>query len=228
MQLSKISAALVAACAIAQPALATIAVTSPVASTDATGGKKLDIEWQDDGKSPLVNGKEWGRISIWLATGSVNTQFKLAQLASNLSPDTTYVSETIPASAGPNGKQYFLRFEGTRTDNKTGYPIMAFSARFQLDGMTGTFNSTITAANNGATDPITGAAGASTTSSTSSGMATSTRAATTSTGGASNSAAAAAASASTKSSGAAPAVGGVPLDWLALSGAVALGAAALL
>jgi Ser-Thr-rich glycosyl-phosphatidyl-inositol-anchored membrane family len=188
-------------------------------STTGSGGKKLDIEWQDDGKAPLVTGADWGRIDIFLATGSVNTQFKLAQLASNLSPSTSSYSATIPANAGPSGKQYFLRFEGSRTDNKTGYPIMAFSARFQLNGMSGSFNSSISAANQGATDPITGA--------TSAGMAMSTsRALTTSAPTFSTAGAAASASSATKSS---PAGRNVPMDAaLTLSGAIALGALALL
>ncbi len=185
-----------------------------------------------------MNGREWGRISIWLATGSTNTQYKLAQLAENLSPSMTSASAMIPANAGPNGKSYFLRFEGSRTDNKTGYPVMAFSARFQLSGMTGSFNSTIQATNSGADakDPTTGTTGTtgigaavvgasnSSSSSSSPSMTTTTRPLTSAT------AAAPAAAGTTIRPGASGAMANVQVNLAALAGAgvAALGAVVLL
>lgn len=126
-----------------RPRLYTDHVTafSSDSSTTGHGGKRLSVEWNDDGKSP--SRRDWGRVNIYLATGSRDVQYKLQTLDTNVSYDQGQARYSIDANAGPNGGYYFLRFEGTNTSAAGGIPPMAFSARFTLDQMSGNFNSTI-------------------------------------------------------------------------------------
>ncbi|PWN52503.1 hypothetical protein IE53DRAFT_373529 [Violaceomyces palustris] len=140
---SKLAAVLALALAAASPALSTLVATSPVASTTGRGGKKLDVEWKDDGTSPKIS-SDWGSVNIFLATGSHDVQFKLQELGTAVSPSKTSGSYTIDPSVGPDGGYYFIRFEGTNAA-ANGIPPMAFSARFTLKGMSGQFNSTVMA-----------------------------------------------------------------------------------
>ena len=117
-------------------------------STVGHGGKRLRVEWNDDGKAP--SRRDWGRVNIWLATGSRDVQYKLQPLATNISYNTDSADYNIDASVGPSGGYYFLRFEGTNASQTGGIPPMAFSARFNLDSMTGNFNSTVMAQLSGA------------------------------------------------------------------------------
>lgn len=136
-------------------------------STTAHGGKRLHVEWNDDGKAPTH--RDWGRVNIFLATGSRDVQFKLQTLATNVSYNQNSGDYTLNANAGPNGGYYFLRFEGTNTTTNP-IPAMSFSARFSLDDMSGNFNSTIMSTLQGAsgTAQLTAAAAAAATPSASS------------------------------------------------------------
>ncbi|SNX83014.1 uncharacterized protein MEPE_01720 [Melanopsichium pennsylvanicum] len=127
--------------AAADTVISTIVVTKPVASTTAHGGKRLSVEWKDDGDSPTR--RDWGRVNIYLATGSRDVQYKLDTIASNISYNANSANYTVDASVGPSGEYYFIRFEGTNSSQAGGNPPMAFSARFSLDQMSGSFNSTI-------------------------------------------------------------------------------------
>lgn len=134
-------------------------------STAGHGGKRLSVEWNDDGKAPTR--RDWGRVNIYLATGSRDVQYKLQTLASNVSYNLQQADYSIDASVGPSGGYYFIRFEGTNASQTGGIPPMAFSARFNLDQMSGTFNSTIMSQLSGAsgTGQLTAAAAAPSTSS---------------------------------------------------------------
>lgn len=151
-----------------QLASAAPSFTSPVASTSAQGGGKLKIRWMDDGKSPKYDASNWGNSTIYLAAGSQNTQYKLQTLASNVSPSRHGGSYTIDKTIGPSGKYYFIRMEGSQKDS-SGNPVMAFSARFQLSGMSGQFNSTMLAAATGAEGPSASTTGNSASSSSAAG-----------------------------------------------------------
>lgn len=133
---------LVALLASLQAAFAVPFFTNPIASTSATGGQKLRIKWKDNDKAPAYSAKAWGNSTVYLAAGSQNTQFKLQTLASNVSPSRHSGSYTVDKSIGPSGKYYFIRMEGSEKDS-AGNPVMAFSARFTLQGMSGKFNSTV-------------------------------------------------------------------------------------
>lgn len=152
-----------------QFAAAVPAFTSPVASTTGQGGQKLKLRWQDNNKSPKYDDKDWGNSTIFLAVGSQNTQFKLQTLASNVSPHRHGGSYTIDKSVGPSGKYYFIRMEGSEKDS-SGNPVMAFSARFELKGMSGQFNSTVLSAASGTDGPSSsGSSGSSASSSSAAG-----------------------------------------------------------
>lgn len=107
------------------------------------------MSWSDDGESPKLSKSGWGNIDVYLAAGSQNTQFKLQKLASNVKPKKHIGVYKIDKSIGPNGDYYFIRLEGSKKQSN-GYPVMSFSARFELKNMTGTFNSTVMAAAKGA------------------------------------------------------------------------------
>lgn len=132
------------ALALIQPALSVPAMTSPVASTVGHGGKTLSVKWADNGKTPKLN--KWEGVNIFLATGDVNTQYKLQELAANVSTSKKSGSYVVDASVGPDGGYYFIRMESVYVNKTTGYPYMAFSSKFTLQSMTGKFNSTVAAA----------------------------------------------------------------------------------
>lgn len=98
----KLSLVCLALLGLASPALSTVYITSPVATTSADGGKRLSIQWQDNGKSP--KNKAWGGYNIWLAAGSESAQFKLDQVASNLDTDKEKITYKVPKDIGPKGK----------------------------------------------------------------------------------------------------------------------------
>ncbi|PWN38251.1 uncharacterized protein FA14DRAFT_159903 [Meira miltonrushii] len=150
-----------------QLASASPAFTSPVASTSAEGGGKLQIKWMDDGKSPKYDAQNWGNSTLYLAAGSQNVQYKLQKLVSNLSSNRHGGSWTVDKTIGPSGKYYFIRMEGSKTDS-SGNPVMAFSARFELKGMSGQFNSTVMAAATGAEGPAASGSNSSSSASSSS------------------------------------------------------------
>ncbi|CAD6916359.1 unnamed protein product [Tilletia controversa] len=149
MQHLKLTLAAAVLALTAQSALANIVVHSPVAATKAKGGEALDVNWVDDGKVPTT--KQYGDINVFLCTGSSQVQYRLQELKGGVKNTKTSGSWKIDPTAGPNSDKYFIRFEGTNVAANGSAPL-AFSARFTLSGMTGTWNSTITNTNKGAAD----------------------------------------------------------------------------
>ncbi|KAG1886782.1 hypothetical protein F4604DRAFT_1675628 [Suillus subluteus] len=116
--------------ALAASALANVFITSPVGSTTFTAGQQATVSWQDDGTSPNLT--SFGPALIGIYTGNADQQV-----------DSTFSS--------------FVRFTSISLTDATNpqYPAEAFSAKFTMTGMTGTFNSTIQAEINGqSTAPI--------------------------------------------------------------------------
>jgi len=104
---------------------AAVYVTNPVASTVCTGGQSCEIDWVDDGQSPLLS--SIGECSV----GLYNGEMVLAQSLTSVDvSSTTSLSFTPNPSAGANGA-YYLVF----TSN--GIDYQAWSATFTLNGMTG-------------------------------------------------------------------------------------------
>ncbi|GJE86328.1 hypothetical protein PsYK624_024080 [Phanerochaete sordida] len=125
-------------------ALATISITQPIASTSWTAGQQQTIQWMDDGKTPSL--QQFGASKVSIYAGNVNQQTELQQIVPSVDVSTTgSIAFTPDATIGPNGDVYFIRFEslGLKDATNPQFPAEAFSAKFTLTGMSGTFNSTV-------------------------------------------------------------------------------------
>jgi len=137
--------------AVAPLAQATVFITNPIASSSLPAGQSVTITWQDDGSAPTL--ASFGPASIGLFAGSQQQQTLLQSIAENV--DVSKVSSqtwTPDATVGPNFDSYFIRFTSNSFQDPTQPQFMAeaFSAKFTLTGMTGTFNATVQAQISGA------------------------------------------------------------------------------
>ncbi|THG99479.1 hypothetical protein EW026_g2865 [Hermanssonia centrifuga] len=148
--------------AIVPSALAAISITAPVASTSWAAGQQQTLTWVDDGQSPSLANFSSSMVSIYAGNAIQQTQLQLIVPSVDVST-TGSISFTPDPSIGPNGNAYFIRFESLSLKDATNpqFPAEAFSAKFTLTGMTGTFNQTVQAEVDGAsTAPIGGATSA--------------------------------------------------------------------
>ncbi|KIM41567.1 hypothetical protein M413DRAFT_445540 [Hebeloma cylindrosporum] len=130
--------------AIASSAFATVFVTAPVASTTYSGGKPAVVTWQDSGSAPSL--KDFGPSKISIYVGNAQQQTSLQTLNESVDVSTTNsINFTPDASIGPNGNEYFIRFESLSLKDaaQPQFPALAFSAKFTLDSMTGVFSAAI-------------------------------------------------------------------------------------
>ncbi|KAG0706583.1 hypothetical protein DFH29DRAFT_133204 [Suillus ampliporus] len=217
--------------ALAASALANVFITNPVATTTFTAGQQATITWQDDGLTPSLT--SFGAALVGIYTGNANQQTLLQTLSSSVDVSTTSsVVFTPDGTIGPDGNEYFVRFTSIALKDATNsqFPAEAFSAKFTMAGMTGTFNSTIQAEINGqSTAPIGATATSSGAASTASGAAstasgTSATLKTTTTGSSTSTSSSKAASASATQTGAAGKVGVTGLTCLVGAAASFLGA----
>jgi len=155
--------------ALVAPALANIFITAPVASTSFTGGQQATITWQDDGLTPSLT--SFGPALVGIYVGNANQQTLLQTISASVDVSTTAsIVFTPDGTIGPDGSDYFIRFQSLSLKDATNaqYPAEAFSAKFTLTNMTGTFNSTVQAEINGqSTAPIGATASSSATGATS-------------------------------------------------------------
>jgi hypothetical protein len=146
--------------ALAASALANVFITSPVASTIFTAGQQATISWQDDGTSPNLT--SFGASLVGIYTGNANQQTLLQTVNTSVDVSTTSsIVFTPDGTIGPNSDEYFVRFTSLVLHDAANpqFPAEAFSAKFTMAGMTGTFNSTVQAEINGqSTAPIGGTA----------------------------------------------------------------------
>ncbi|KAG1814174.1 hypothetical protein EV424DRAFT_1414307 [Suillus variegatus] len=160
--------------ALAGSALANVFITSPVASTTFTAGQQATVNWQDDGLSPNLT--SFGASLIGIYTGNANQQTLLQTISSSVDVSTiSSVNFTPDGTIGPDSNEYFVRFTSINLKDATNsqFPAEAFSAKFTMTGMTGTFNATVQAEINGqSTAPIGATATATGTSSASGSMKT--------------------------------------------------------
>lgn len=159
---------------LAGSALANVFITSPVASTTFTAGQQAIVNWQDDGLSPNLT--SFGASLIGIYTGNANQQTLLQTISSSVDVSTTSsINFTPDGTIGPDSSEYFVRFTSINLKDATNsqFPAEAFSAKFTMTGMTGTFNTTVQDEINGqSTAPIGATATASGTSSASGSMKT--------------------------------------------------------
>jgi len=129
--------------ALAPLANANVFVTAPTASTSIPAGQNFTIKWQDDGNSPTS--QSFGAATVGLWVGSVNQQFLLQAIGDVDVSKETSIAWTPDASVGPDSNAYFIRFTSVnlKDANNSQYNAEAFSSKFSLTGMKGTFNSTI-------------------------------------------------------------------------------------
>lgn len=143
------------ALAFAPSALATLFMTSPIASTTCTAGQQCTIAWKDDGNAPPL--ATFGASSVGVYAGSQQQQTLLQSINTNVDVTTTSTIIFTPsASIGPNSGDYFIKFvslagtvPGAAAGSNT--PAEAFSAKFTLASMTGQFNASVQSQINGAT-----------------------------------------------------------------------------
>ncbi|KAI0753338.1 hypothetical protein C8Q80DRAFT_1097412 [Daedaleopsis nitida] len=174
------SALLVLAAAVA-PAFATVYTTSPVDSSSWTANQQQTISWQDDGTAPSL--KDFGMAKVSVYVGNQQQQTLVQSISDTVDVSTTSsIVFTPEASVGENGKYYFVRFESVNLKDPKNpqYPALAFSSKYTMSGMTGTFTADVKAQIAGATDA--GTTAAATTSTPSTTKVTTSKAAGTSTG----------------------------------------------
>lgn len=130
----------------ASPALATVFVTSPVASTTFHGGQQATISWQDDGSAPSLQDFGDAKVSIYVGNAQQQTSLQLIVPSVNVAT-TSSIQFTPDPSIGPNSADYFIRIESLnfKDPKNPQFPALSFSAKFALDNMSGTFNSTVQA-----------------------------------------------------------------------------------
>lgn len=146
--------------ALSASAFANVFITSPVASTTFTAGQPCTVTWQDDGQQPTL--QAFGPAIVSIYAGNSQQQTLLQTITSSVNVATAQAVTFTPDPAiGPNGNQYFIRFQSISLKDATQiqYPALAFSAKFTMSGMTGTFNSTVQSEIDGqSTAPIGGTA----------------------------------------------------------------------
>jgi len=124
-------------------AFATVYITSPTATSNISAGTSFAITWQDDGNSPTL--KDFGPARVGLYVGNVRQQVPVQIITDSIDVSKVQTIDFIPkADAGPNSDQYFIRFdsEGLKA-NGTNDPAQAFSHKFSLNNMTGSFNASV-------------------------------------------------------------------------------------
>jgi len=125
---------------------ALIYTTAPVATTSWTANQPATVEWADDGNTPTL--ATIGACSIDLCTGGVTQQTCLQNIAPSLDVSTNaQVSFTPNPAIGASGDVYFIKYTsiGLMDPTSPQYHYTAYSAKFTLLGMTGTFNATVLA-----------------------------------------------------------------------------------
>jgi len=119
-------------------------ITQPIATTSYAAGQPGTVKWQDNGSEPSL--AKYGPCAISIYAGNALQQTRLQSL--NASVDVSKVSEiqfTPDATIGPNSSEYFIRVESLslKDPSQPQYPALAFSAKFTLTGMTGTFSADV-------------------------------------------------------------------------------------
>jgi len=152
-------------------ACANVFITSPVLTSSFAAGQPATISWKDDGAAPSL--ASFGAASIGLYVGNSLQQTQLQPISASVDVSTSgSVTFTPTASVGPNGAEYFIRFDSLALKDATNsqFPAQAFSAKFTLTGMTGTFSPDVQSQIDGQTTaPL---AGASTVGQTTAGQTT--------------------------------------------------------
>jgi len=146
--------------ALSVSTLANVFITSPVASTTFVGGQQATVSWQDDGSAPTL--QSFGPAMVSIYAGNAQQQTLLQTISPNIDVSQLSTIQFTPdPTIGPDGDQYFVRFQslGLKDATNPQYPALAFSAKFTMSGMSGQFNATVQSEIDGqSTAPIGGTA----------------------------------------------------------------------
>ncbi|TFK32077.1 hypothetical protein BDQ12DRAFT_693092 [Crucibulum laeve] len=148
--------------ALSAQAFATVFTTSPVASSTFSGGQEATITWMDGGSAPTL--QDFGPAIVSIYVGNAQQQTRLQTIAPSVDvSQTSTIKFTPDPSIGPNSAEYFIRFESLnlKDANAPQFPALAFSAKFNMNNMSGQFNSSVQAQIAGqSTAPLVGATSA--------------------------------------------------------------------
>ncbi|KAH7928819.1 hypothetical protein BV22DRAFT_1003967 [Leucogyrophana mollusca] len=149
--------------ALAASVLADVYITSPVSGTTFTAGQPATISWEDNGQSPSL--AQFGPAEVSIYVGNAIQQTSLQTISSNVNVSSNAsIVFTPDGTIGPNSNEYFIRVQSLSLMDaaQPQYPALAFSAKFTMANMTGTFSSAAQAEINGqSTAPIGGSTSAS-------------------------------------------------------------------
>jgi len=148
--------------------LGTVYITEPTGSSTFTAGQQATIKWQDDGVAPTLDKFGPSKVSIYVGNAIQQTPLQLISDNVDVSKISTIQFTPNPA-IGPNGNNYFIRFESlnAKDPKQAQYPALAFSSKFSMNGMSGTFNASIQSQIDGqSTAPLAGPTGSATNGST--------------------------------------------------------------
>lgn len=160
--------------ALSASAFGKIYTTAPVASTTWTGGQEAVVSWQDDNTTPSLADYGACTISIYVGNAQQQTQLQLIQDSVNVATTST-VKFTPKADLGASGNYYFIRFQSLALKDpaQPQYPALAFSSKFSIEGLSGSFNASVQAQIDGqSTAPIGGSTAASPSATTGASAAT--------------------------------------------------------
>ncbi|KAH9474775.1 hypothetical protein JR316_0013240 [Psilocybe cubensis] len=177
----------VVALTLASTAFATVFITEPFGVTTYAAGKEATIRWKDDGNAPSL--AEFGPAKISIYVGNSRQQTSLQLLADDIDVSkNSSLAFTPNATIGPNSSEYFIRVESLslKDPSQPTIPALAFSARFTLTGMTGTFSAAVQSQIAGQSTAPLPSVTSTTTSTTTSATSTSSSSSRSSTGTASN------------------------------------------
>ncbi|KAK4046156.1 hypothetical protein OIV83_006297 [Microbotryomycetes sp. JL201] len=136
-----VASLLIALFAFAWHVNASIFTYKPVTADSFKAGNSWTVSWYADTgdhakDTPLA--KSFGQTSVGIYSGTSNKQV-LRQHLGNLDPSkTTQLRIQVDPKIGPDGDDYFIRFESLSAKDSAGTPLLAFSGTFSLTGMTGT------------------------------------------------------------------------------------------
>jgi hypothetical protein len=123
-------------------AFATVYVTAPVATTTYQAGQSAVVSWMDDNNAPTLAQFGLASISIYVGNAKQQTQLQVLNPSVDVSKVST-INFTPDGSIGPDGHEYFIRFQSLGLKDSSGNPAESFSALFSLTGMTGAFASSV-------------------------------------------------------------------------------------
>ncbi|KAJ6499430.1 hypothetical protein C8R45DRAFT_803314, partial [Mycena sanguinolenta] len=130
--------------ALASCAHAALSVTSPTEAISFVGGQPANITWMDDTNQPPLASFGSAKVSIYAGNSIQQTSLQSISNSTDVT-NPLFLTFTPDPSIGPDGAQYFIRFESltVKDPNDASIPLLAFSHVFTMSGMTGAFDAEV-------------------------------------------------------------------------------------